>query len=163
MKLDKGRVYNNVKPGQGSRVIVRTRYSTATVLGTIYDTALGGLSSKTTVVHGSVGVRLPENDAIENIFDKLPELPKPTPTPASDGGFTAPTVVENPVHEIQLPLRVVPGPYEVSRDQWLQIVENQQISMGEDGKAQITQIDQAQLQKIDEWFRWNRQMDAQAQ
>ena len=162
MRLDKGRVWNNVKPGMRSHVVVRTKYSTASVLGTIYDTALGGLTSKTTVVHGSVGVHLPENEPPASLFDQLPALPSPNPTPTS-GEFVAPSEVSNPVHEVPSPIQVVPGPYEVSKDQWLQIIENQQISMAADGKAEITTIDPAQLQKSDEWFRWNRQMDKQAQ
>jgi hypothetical protein len=34
--------------------------------------------------------------------------------------------------------------------------------MGADGKAQISTMNQTQLEKTDEWFRWNRQMDKQS-
>lgn len=161
LHLNQGRVWNNVKPGAGNNVVVRTKYSTASVLGTIYDTTLGGLSSKTTVLHGSVGVHRPENEPVENLFESVPALPSPTPTPKSNS-FQAPTVIANPVHQVQSTIRVVPGPYTVSQDQWLQIIENQQVSMAADGKADIRTVDPAELQKTDEWFRWNQQMDAKA-
>ncbi len=160
LHLHKGRAWNNVKPGQKSKVVVRTRYSTASVLGTIYDTNLGGLTTKTTVVHGTVGVHQPENEPLANLFDKLPALPTATATPTT--GFQAPTEISSPVHEVEAPMKMVPGPYEVSRDQWVQIVANQEISMGENGKAQISTIDPKQLEKTDEWFRWNQQMDKQS-
>lgn len=165
--LNQGKVWNNVKPGVNNRVVTRTKYSTASVMGTIFDTQLGGLSSKTTVIHGSVGVHADEDQPVENLFDHLPPLPAAQPTlpsaaPASPTAFKPPTQVNNPVHQIDLPLRVVPGPVQVSREQWLQIVENQQILMGPDGKAQVTTVDPVQLQANDEWYRWNRQMDAQA-
>lgn len=160
LHLNKGRAWNNVKPGMKSKVVVRTRYSTATVLGTIYDTNLGGLTTKTTVIHGTVGVHQAENEPLANLFDRLPTLPSATPTPTS--GFEAPTEISSPVHEVEAPMKMVPGPYEVSRDQWVQIIANQEISMGENGKAQISTIDPKQLEKTDEWFRWNQQMDKQS-
>lgn len=162
--LNQGKVWNNVRPGVNNRVVTRTKYSTASVLGTIFDTQIGGLSSQTTVVHGSVGVHVPENEPVGGLFDNLPALPAVTPTAipsASAGGFQAPTQIANPVHQVPLPVRVVPGPTVVSQEQWLQIVENQKISMAADGKAEITTVDPVQLQANDEWFRWNRQMDAQ--
>lgn len=158
--LNQGKVWNNVRPGVNSRVVTRTKYSTASVMGTIFDTELGGLSSQTTVIHGSVGVHASEDAPVENLFDNLPPLP--TAQPTTTGLLQRPTEIANPVHEIPLPVKVIPGPRVVDRDQWLQIVENQQISMAADGKAQVSTIDPAKLQANDEWFRWNRQMDAQA-
>lgn len=158
VKVANGRVWNQVQPRSNQRVVVRSRHTTAAVLGTVYDVAVSDQSTQTTVLEGSVGIHRPEDTAPESLFEQLPTLPAPTPTPGSTG-FSAPVEVPSPVHEIQLPLRVVPGPYEIPVDQWLQLMANQQIAMGETGSAQIRSIDPQQLQQQDEWVRWNRQLD----
>ncbi|MGV3526740.1 MAG: FecR domain-containing protein [Candidatus Sericytochromatia bacterium] len=158
VKVANGRVWNQVQPRSGQQVVVRSRHTTAAVLGTVYDVAVSEDHTQTTVLEGSVGVHRPEDENPEQLFEHLPILPAPTATPASTG-FSAPVEVASPVHEIQLPLRVVPGPYEVPVDQWLQLIANQQIAMGNTGSAQIRSIDPQQLQQQDEWVRWNRQLD----
>jgi hypothetical protein len=50
----------------------------------------------------------------------------------------------------------VPGSFEVSRDQWIQIVAGQQIEVKADGKDYKSKIDQ-QSDQEDEWVKWNRQ------
>jgi hypothetical protein len=92
---------------------------------------------------GNVGIHRP--------FDKIPEtgtqeLFNETPvslqaTPVPQQGTGAPKQIESPVHEVPAPMKVIPGPVQVSLEQWLQIVENQQITMGEDGKAEVLTID----------------------
>lgn len=164
IQVHQGRTWNKVPPGQGNRVITRTKYSTASVLGTVFDTSVGAAEASTTVIEGSVGVRGPENLPEQNIFDQLPVLPAATPTPTSNSNaLQAPTQIASSVHQIDLPIRVVPGPYEVSRDEWLQLVANQRVSLGANGKANVSIVSPTQLKDADEWYRWNFQMDAQAQ
>lgn len=162
--LTKGRVWNNVKPKSGNRVVVRGRHATAAVMGTIYDIEVSDQETTTRVIEGNVGVRRPEDEASNTIFDHLPalsDIAEQDTNNAPQTAFAPPVEIANPVHEIPSPVTVVPGPYEVSLDEWLQIVENQQISMRSDGKARIETIDPAALQQSEEWFRWNRQMDKQ--
>lgn len=161
LKLNQGRIWNKVRPHAGQRVVVRGRHATAAVMGTVYEVAETADQTQTTVIEGSVGVRRPEEQSgNEQIFDHLPALTSvEAPHAAEPSAFEAPVAVANPVHEIPSPVKVVPGPYEVSMDEWLQIVANQKISMGADGKAMISTIDPVAQQQNDEWFRWNRQMD----
>lgn len=161
-RLDKGRVWNQVRPSPQKKMVVRTRHSVAAVLGTTYEVQIHAQFTQTAVFKGNVGIHRP--------FDKIPEtgtqeLFKQTPvslaTPIPQPGTGAPKQIESPVHEVPAPMKVVPGPVQVSLEQWLQIVENQQITMGEDGKAEVLTIDPVQKRKTDPWVQWNTQMDAQ--
>lgn len=162
IQVNQGRTWNKVPAGQGNKVITRTKYSTASVLGTVFDTSVGTAEASTTVIEGSVGVRGPETLPEQSLFEQLPPLPAATPVPVSNS-LQPPTQIANPVHQVELPIRVVPGPYEVNRDEWLQLVANQRISLGASGKATVSIVSPTQLKDADEWYRWNLQMDAQAQ
>jgi len=52
----------------------------------------------------------------------------------------------------------VPGPYEVSLDQWVRIVKGFQITVRADGKYAKTAFDPAQ-DAATEWVRWNKELD----
>jgi hypothetical protein len=52
----------------------------------------------------------------------------------------------------------VPGPYEVSLDQWVQIVKGFQITVRKDGKFDKSPFD-AQKDATDDWVKWNKQRD----
>lgn len=158
--VNKGKVWNRVK--RGHRVVVKTRHSTATVLGTAYNVAADEQETRTQVFNGSVGVSLPEDKPENELFLSLPalhEVPKPA-VESTEGPFQAPTEVKLDLKAIPLPVKVVPGPYAVSQDQWLEIVENQEIIMLNNGEANIRQIDPKALVQSDEWLRWNQSMDA---
>ncbi len=160
VKVNKGRVWNRVK--RGHRVVVRTRHSTATVLGTAYQVSADDNATRASVFEGSVGVTRSEEKSEQELFEHLPALHKSaeadsvTEAPAA---FSAPTEVELDVHEVPAPMKVVPGPYEVAQDQWLEIVKNQEITMNAQGEANIRQIDTKALVQSDEWLRWNQTMD----
>jgi hypothetical protein len=62
-----------------------------------------------------------------------------------------------PPHEVPGPTQV-PGPFEVSLDQWVRIVAGQQIEVRADGKYHKSKINE-QIDQEDEWVRWNRQRD----
>lgn len=157
--VNKGKIWNRVKPGH--RVVVRTRHSTATVLGTAYNVNTQENQTQTQVFDGSVGVTRAENQPEQELFQQLPALhsllPKTAPTPQA--AFTAPSEVKLNVHEIPLAITVVPGPYAVAQDQWLEIIKNQEITMQTGGEANIRQIDPKALVQSDEWLRWNQTMD----
>lgn len=157
--VNKGKVWNRVR--RGHRVVVRTRHSTATVLGTAYNIDTQDTQTRTQVFDGSVGVTRAENQPEQELFQQLPALRShPDKTPAApQTGFTAPTEVKLNVHEIPLAVSVIPGPYAVAQDQWLEIIKNQEITMQTDGEANIRQIDPKALVQSDEWLRWNQTMD----
>ncbi len=162
-RLDKGRVWNQVRPAPQKKMVVRTRHSVAAVLGTTYEVQLNAKSTQTAVFKGNVGIHRPFDQIPETgtqeLFNKTPVSLHATPIPQQGTG--APKQIESPVHEVPAPMKVIPGPVQVSLEQWLQIVENQQITMGEDGKAEVLTIDPVQKRKTDPWVQWNTQMDAQ--
>lgn len=162
-RLDKGRIWNQVRPSPQKKMVVRTRHSVAAVLGTTYEIQVGAKFTQTAVFKGNVGIhrpfdKIPESSTQE-LFTQMPASISPTPPPQP--GLGPPKQIESPVHEVPAPMKVIPGPVEVSLEQWLQIVENQQITMGEDGKAEVLTIDPVQKRKTDPWVQWNTQMDAQ--
>lgn len=157
VQVDKGKVWNRVKPGH--RVVVRTRHSTATVLGTAYQIAAEEKQTRTQVFDGSVGVTQAESKPENELFLGLPTLKDLPQTQSSTGAFSAPTEVKLDIHEVPLAVKAVPGPYAVSQNQWLEIVKNQEITMQANGEASIRQIDPTALVQSDEWLRWNQSMD----
>jgi len=163
-RLNKGKVWNQVRPAPQKKMIVRGRHSVAAVLGTTYSLEVSDTATQTAVFKGSVGIHRPfemPESHLGELFQKMPaSLPSSQPQESSKG-FQQPKQVDSPVHEIPSPVRVIPGPVEVSMEQWLQIVENQQITMGDAGLAQVRTLDPAQLRKTDTWYQWNTQMDAQ--
>lgn len=159
LHLKKGRVWNKVRRKRRQRVVVRTRHAVAAVLGTAYEINVSDSQTQAQVFEGSVAVRGPEEVMPDNIFEQIPQLyPAETPAEATTG-LQAPTEVQSPVHEVPAPMKAIPGPYEVSQDQWLQLVANQKISISANGQAQIESINPSSI-SADEWVRWNRSMDA---
>lgn len=157
VQVDKGKIWNRVKPGH--RVVVRTRHSTATVLGTAYQVSAENTLTRTQVFDGSVGVTQAEDKPENELFLGLPNLKQPTQAEPQTGAFSAPTEIQLDVREVPLTVKAVPGPYAVSQDQWLEIVKNQEITMQANGEASIRQIDPKALVQSDEWLRWNQGMD----
>lgn len=163
-QLQKGRVWNQVRPTPNKKMVIRARHSVAAVLGTTFAMEVRPTQTQTTVVKGSVGIHRPFGEAeasSADIFGKTPaSFPSPTPA-APQQPLSPPKPIDSPVYEIPSPVRVIPGPVEVSLEQWLQIVENQEIIMGEEGKAEVRTLDPVQRKQSDAWFLWNTQMDAQ--
>ncbi len=152
VRVNRGRVYNKVS--KGNRVIVRGRHSTAAVLGTAYDLEVDDKQTQTTVFNGSVGVQRSEStdkQTSDQIFDSAP-VPGTAQPASTSAAFQAPT-------EVAAPMKVIPGPQEVSLDQWLEIIANQQISINAEGQAMVHEINAQELFQQVEWFRWNKQMD----
>jgi hypothetical protein len=165
--LNRGRVWNQVRPAPGKKVMLRTRHAVAAVLGTTYSVNCEQKQTRTAVIKGAVGVHLPfaENDLpVEHIFERVPLLsdkPSVSDTSVQDAPFQAPHQIQSPIHEVPSPVKVVPGPRSVGLNEWLQLVENQEITLGAEGQAEVRMIDPVQQQKQDVWFQWNAQMDMQ--
>ncbi|HQG45285.1 MAG TPA: hypothetical protein PLG50_06480, partial [bacterium] len=65
-----------------------------------------------------------------------------------------------PPQEVSGP-KQIPGPFEVSLEQWQQIVRGQQIVVRKDGKFAKSPIDE-KSDAADDWVKWNKQLDAKA-
>lgn len=152
LAMNTGRVWQAVKPGQNNRVVVRTRHTTASVMGTAFDMQVSETETRTTVFEGRVAVKASEPEVPDNIFDILPTASAQQTEPLA---WQAPREVGNPVQEIQLPIRAVPGPYQVSQADWLEIGVHQQIIMRADGQAEVQLVEPHALRSADDWYRLN--------
>ncbi|HNY93051.1 MAG TPA: hypothetical protein PKM23_16125, partial [bacterium] len=65
-----------------------------------------------------------------------------------------------PPQQVQGPVEV-PGPFEVTLEEWQQIVRGQQIVVRKDGKFAKSLFDQ-RADSTDEWVKWNKELDAKA-
>jgi hypothetical protein len=65
-----------------------------------------------------------------------------------------------PPQQVQGPVQV-PGPYEVTLEEWQRIVRGQQIIVRKDGKFAKSAFDE-KADAADDWVKWNKQRDAKA-
>lgn len=137
-EIKTGRVWANIsKLSIRNSFRVKTPTAVCAVRGTIYRIDADS-STKVMVYQGSVDVG--------------PLWAVKRDTTQSQGRKTF-----QPPHEVQGPVQV-PGPFEVSLDQWVRIVAGQQIEVRPDGKYHKSKIDN-QLDQQDDWVAWNRQRD----
>ena len=70
----------------------------------------------------------------------------------------APKFKLGPVTEVQAPTQVA-GPYEVSLEDWVSLVEGMQINVRKDGKYSMFKFDQDTDAGLD-FVKWNKEQDA---
>ncbi len=149
--LKKGKVWVSAKAGFGEKknVAVRTPTAVAAIRGTKYRAEAGEEESSVLVYQGEVEVNRPENlkkmrkDALEK--------------KQQEGG--PPKFRLGPVQEIQAPTQVA-GPYEVSLEDWISLVEGMQINLRADGKYHMFEFDKEADAQSD-WVKWNEELDAE--
>ncbi len=129
--------------GEKKNVSVRTPTAVAAIRGTVYRTQAGEEESSVLVYEGKVDVNQPQNVAAE------PEKPAPG---------MKPTFKLGPLQEVQAPTEVA-GPYEVSLEDWITLVEGVQINVRKDGKYNMFEFDQASDGELD-FVKWNKELDA---
>lgn len=155
IKLGKGKVWGKV-PGGKRKLVTQGSTAVCAVMGTTFRMDTAPDATNAGVYDGSVGIRLPVGDLSEENIDQtmesIPNLSK-TIEPSAPPKFGPPT-------EIPPPIKAIPGPQEVSMTQWLQIVENQQIVIGKDSQAVVSEIDSKGENK-DDWIKWNKELDKQ--
>jgi len=153
VKVGQGKVWGKVPKGK-RKLVTQGSTAVCAVMGTTFRMDTDTDSTTAGVYDGSVGIRLPvgEEEEIEKTMDSVPNLSKET-TPSAPPTF-------GPPQEIAPPMKAIPGPTEVSMEQWLQIVENQQIVIGPDAKAVVSEINSTGENK-DEWIKWNKEADKQ--
>ena len=137
-EIKKGRLWANIRRlSRRSKFQVRTPTAVCSIRGTIYRIDADS-STKFMVYQGSVDVG-------------------PLWATQSDTSHPKQQKIFQPPHEVPGPTQV-PGPFEVSLDQWVRIVAGQQIEVRADGKYHKSKINE-QIDQEDEWVRWNRQRD----
>ena len=149
--LKKGNVWVSAKAGFGEKknVVVRTPTAVAAIRGTKYRVEAGEEESSVLVYQGEVEVNRPENlqkmrrDALEK--------------KQQQGG--PPKFRLGPAQEIEAPTQVA-GPYEVSLEDWISLVEGMQINLRADGKYHMFEFDKEADAQSD-WVRWNEELDTE--
>lgn len=117
------------------------------VLGTVFDVSNDSEKTEMRVFEGSVGVT--DNDQNNtNIENKINNLDLKID---SKRNSLKPQQIEKPVTVIQ-------GPHQVSIDEWLEIVENQKITVDSEGNSTVSDLNKSELNK-DEWVNWNKNLD----
>ncbi len=138
--LNKGRFWASLKGffNRGS-FLIRTPTAVCAVRGTVYRIDADS-TTKISVYDGKVDVG-------------------PAWFADADSVRQAPRQKSLQVYEVPGPTEV-PGPFEVSLEQWIQIVAGYQIEVRADGKYYKSKIDTTQ-DKDDDWVNWNLQRDGQ--
>ncbi|MEE9465027.1 MAG: FecR family protein [Candidatus Neomarinimicrobiota bacterium] len=130
--------------GETKNVAVRTPTAVAAIRGTKYRAVAGEEESSILVYDGKVDVNWAQ--AVDQEQD----------TQQGDAG--GPIRLIQP-QEIAAP-EEVPGPYEVSLEDWISIVEGMQINVRADGKYHMFEFDQTTDAELD-FVRWNKERDAE--
>ena len=136
--------------GEKKNVAVRTPTAVAAIRGTTYRAKAGNDESSVLVYDGKVDV-----NAASNVSEARDQQRRQGFQP--QGG--APRFKLGPVTEIQAPTQVA-GPYEVSLEDWVSLVEGMQINVRKDGKYSMFKFDQNEDDGLD-FVKWNKELDAQ--
>ena len=135
--------------GEKKSVAVRTPTAVAAIRGTKYRAKAGDDESSVLVYEGKVDV-----NAAKNVTEARRQQMRQGFQPPG----AAPKFTLGPVTEIQAPTQVA-GPYEVSLEDWVSLVEGMQINVRNDGKYSMFKFDQDVDAGLD-FVKWNKEQDA---
>ena len=149
--LKKGNVWVSAKAGFGEKknVAVRTPTAVAAIRGTKYRVEAGEEESSVLVYEGEVEVIRPET------LQKMRR--EALKKKQQQGG--PPKFRLGPVQEIEAPTQVA-GPYEVSLEDWISLVDGMQINLRADGKYDMCEFDKEADAQSD-WVKWNEELDTE--
>ena len=144
--LKKGNIFVSAKAvfGEKKNVSVRTPTAVAAIRGTKYRAKAGDDESEILVYDGKVDV-----NAAKNIIDERQEKRKSLDPGSAPG---KPKFTLGPVTEVS-------GPYEVTLEDWISLVEGMQINVRKDGKYHMFKFDQTKDGDLD-FVKWNNELDA---
>ena len=146
--LKRGNIWVSAKAafGEKKNISVRTPTAVAAIRGTKFRAKAGEDESSVLVYDGRVDVNQAKN-AIERRKEMrkslAPEKPK----------FKL-----GPVKQIAAPTEVA-GPFEVTLEEWISLVDGMQVNVRKDGKYHLFQFDQKADAEQD-FVRWNKEQDA---
>ncbi|MFN4150664.1 MAG: FecR domain-containing protein [Candidatus Sericytochromatia bacterium] len=160
-KLVSGRLWSKIINRGTGRFAVQGQTASLAVMGTTFDIETSNDKTDISVFDGSVGVQLPsENqESFDKNIDDLHLEVDDNKNKDNKNVSLKPQLVEKPYQEIEKPVKVVPGPYQVSQEQWLEIVENQKISVDNNGVGLVSNLESDKL-KSDSWIKWNTELDS---
>ena len=149
--LKKGNIWVSAEAGFGvkNNVSVGTPTAVAAIRGTKYRVAAGDDESSVLVYNGKVDV-----NSAKNVTEARAKQMRQGFQP--QGG--APKFKLGPVQEVDAPTQVA-GPYEVSLEDWVTLVEGMQINLRADGKYHMFEFNKESDALLD-WVKWNRELDA---
>ena len=146
--LKRGNIWVSAKAafGEKKNVSVRTPTAVAAIRGTKYRAIADSAESSVLIYEGEVDV-----NAAKNVVDAQGKGEKDTP----EG---KPKFKLGPVDEVKGPTEV-PGPYEVSLEDWIKLVEGWQINVRKDGKYSLFEFNKTADGELD-FVKWNKEQDA---
>ena len=146
--LKKGNVWVSAKAafGEKKNIAIRTPTAVAAIRGTKYRAKAGDDESSVKVYDGKVDV-----NQLKKVIDERNKMRR-TLAPEK------PKFKLGPVEEIGAPTEVA-GPFEVTLEEWVSLVEGMQINVRKDGKYHLFKFDQATDAEND-FVKWNREQDA---
>lgn len=146
--LNSGKIWVSAKAafGEKKNVVVRTPTAVAAIRGTKYRVNAGEEESSVLVYDGKVDVNWAQN---------VQEMRREQPP--EEGG--APRFKLGRVQEVEAPEQVA-GPYEVTLEEWITLVEGMQINIRKDGKYHMFEFDKGADADLD-WVKWNKELDGE--
>ncbi|MCH8069928.1 MAG: FecR domain-containing protein [Candidatus Marinimicrobia bacterium] len=147
--LSKGKIWVSAKAafGEKKNVAIRTPTAVAAIRGTKYRVEAGEEESSVLVYDGKVDVNW-----VENVQEKRKDQ-------IEKKGGGPPKFKLGPVQEVEAPEQVA-GPYEVTLEEWITLVEGMQINIRKDGKYYMFEFDKDTDSDLD-WVKWNKERDGQ--
>ena len=146
--LKKGNIWVSAKAafGEKKNISVRTPTAVAAIRGTKFRAKAGDDESSVLVYDGRVDV----NQA-KSVIERRKEMRKSLAP-------EKPKFKLGPVKEIAAPTEVA-GPFEVTLEEWISLVDGMQVNVRKDGKYHLFQFDQKADAEQD-FVRWNKEQDA---
>lgn len=143
--LTKGNVFVSAQAafGEKKNVQLRTPTAVAAIRGTKYRASAGEEESNVLVYKGKVDV-----NAAKNMIEERQEKRKSL----APGGAGKPKFTLGPVTQVS-------GPYEVSLEDWISLVEGMQINVRKDGKYHMFKFDETK-DGAEDFVKWNKERDA---
>jgi hypothetical protein len=156
LKVLGGHLWANIFNNSKDKFAIEGNTAVLAVLGTTFEVEAEKLKTDVSVFEGSVGIQLlTNNEELNNNLDNL----KLESDKRNISDNIKPVEINKPVHEVEKPVKIVPGPYEISKDKWLEIVENQKISINDQGIGVVSNLENDEV-KADEWIQWNKELDS---
>ena len=145
--LKKGNIWVSVKAafGEKKNVSINTPTAVAAIRGTKYRAVADSAESSVLIYEGEVDV-----NAAKNMVETKGKEEK-------DPQEEKPKFKLGPVEEIEAP-KEIPGPYKVSLEDWVKLVEGWQINIRKDGKYNLFEFDKTADGEVD-FVKWNKEQD----
>ncbi|MBC7475490.1 MAG: FecR domain-containing protein [Candidatus Sericytochromatia bacterium] len=154
-KLFGGHIWANIANRGKGRFAMQSSTAALAVMGTIFDVGTQNNKTEVSVFEGSVGVQLPSK-TIEDLDKGLNNL-KLSVDDNRNKISSKPQIISKPV-EVEKPYKLIDGPHQVSREKWLEVVENQKITIDNNSVGTVSELSKNEINN--EWVQWNKNIDS---